>query len=53
MRHKSNYDWMLFLTSPMAFVWARTHDFVFNILKLIIIIILVIKTYKWNISFNW
>jgi len=20
MRHRSNYDWMLFLTSPMAFV---------------------------------
>jgi len=20
MRHKSNYDWMLFLTSPMTFV---------------------------------
>jgi len=28
MRHKSNYDWMLFLTSPMAFVEIRTHDFV-------------------------
>jgi len=25
MRHRSNYDWMLFLTSPMAFVRARTH----------------------------
>jgi len=24
MKHRSNYDWMLFLTSPMAFVWART-----------------------------
>jgi len=21
MRHRSNYDWMLFLTSPMAFVY--------------------------------
>jgi len=30
MRHRSNYDWMLFLTSPMAFVGVRTHDFVFT-----------------------
>jgi len=28
MRHRSNYDWMLFLTSPMAFFRARTHDLV-------------------------
>jgi len=28
MRHRSNYDWMLFLTSPMAFVKVQTHDFV-------------------------
>jgi len=28
MRHRSNYDWMPFLTSPMAFVRAQTHDFV-------------------------
>jgi len=30
MRHRNNYDWMLFLTSPMAFVGARTHNFVFT-----------------------
>jgi len=30
MRHRSNYDRMLFLTSPMAFVRARTHDLVFT-----------------------
>jgi len=28
MGHRSNYDWMLFLTSPIAFVWAQTHDLV-------------------------
>jgi len=26
MGQRSNYDWMLFLTSPMAFVRAQTHD---------------------------
>jgi len=30
MRYRSNYDWMLFLTSPMAFVGVRAHDFVFT-----------------------
>jgi len=30
MRHRSNYDWMLFLTSPIAFVRVLTHDFVFT-----------------------
>jgi len=29
MRHRSN-DWMLFLTSPMTFIEARTHDFLFT-----------------------
>jgi len=24
--HRSNYDWMLFLTSLTAFVWVQTHD---------------------------
>jgi len=24
--HRSNYDWMLFLTSLMAFTGVRTHD---------------------------
>jgi len=32
MRHRSNYDWMLFLTSTMAFVGVGTHDFVFTII---------------------
>jgi len=30
MRHRSNYVWMLFLTSPMVLVGAQTHDFVFT-----------------------
>jgi len=28
MRYRSNYDWMVFLTSPMAFTGVQTHDFV-------------------------
>jgi len=28
MRHRSNYDWMLFLTSPMTFVRTETHDLI-------------------------
>jgi len=28
--HRNNYDWMLFLTSPMAFTGDKTHDFVFT-----------------------
>jgi len=31
MRHRSNDDRMLFLTSPMAFTGVRIHDFVFAI----------------------
>jgi len=27
MWRRSNHDWMLFLTSPMAFAEVRTHDF--------------------------
>jgi len=30
MRHRSNYDWMLFLTSPMAVTGVQTHEFVFT-----------------------
>jgi len=30
MWHMSNYDWMLFLTSPMAFTGDQTHDFVYT-----------------------
>jgi len=31
MFHRSNYyDWTLFLTPPMAFVGAGTHDFLFT-----------------------
>jgi len=30
MRYMSNYDWIRFLTSPMAFFWVRTHDLVFT-----------------------
>jgi len=30
MWHRSNYDWILFLTSPMAFTGVPTHDFVFT-----------------------
>jgi len=26
MGHRSNYDWRLFVTSPMAFTGVRTHD---------------------------
>jgi len=29
MGHQSNYDQMLFLTSPMALTGVETHDFVF------------------------
>jgi len=28
MEHRCNYDWMLFLISPMVFTGVRTHDFV-------------------------
>jgi len=35
MGHRGNYDWMLFLTSLMAFVKVRTHDFVFIKLNLL------------------
>jgi len=31
MRHRSNYDWMLFLTSPMVFVVVLTHDLVIRL----------------------
>jgi len=34
MRHRSNYNRMLFLTLPMAFVGVQTHDFVFTKLRL-------------------
>jgi len=27
---QEQYDWMLFLTSPIAFVLAGTHDFLFT-----------------------
>jgi len=27
MEHRSNYDEMLFLTLPMAFVWVQKYDF--------------------------
>jgi len=30
MRHRSNYDWMFFLTSPMAFTGNQTYDFGFT-----------------------
>jgi len=30
MRHRSNYDWILFLISPMDFIRVRTHDLVFT-----------------------
>jgi len=30
MWHMSNYDWMLFLTSPMAFPVVGTHYLVFT-----------------------
>jgi len=30
MRHRSNYDWVPFLTSLMTFTGDRTHDYVFT-----------------------
>jgi len=30
MWHRSNYDWMLFLTSPIAFIGVSTHELVFT-----------------------
>jgi len=30
MKHRRNYDLMLFLASPVAIVWVQTYDFVFT-----------------------
>jgi len=47
MRHRRNYDWMLFLTSPMAFTRALTPRL---LLLPIISIILVYKITEYICS---
>jgi len=32
MRHRNNYDWMIFLAPPLAFTGVRTHEFWFNVI---------------------
>jgi len=53
MRHRSNYDQMLFLTSPMAFVQAPTQllNIKSNTMKLLLIFIVLI--YRENCIVNF